>query len=105
MSDEGISIDMSNDGDVVVVSVSGEIDLVSVPRVQTVLDTIDPAASVIIDCARLHFMDSTGLHLFVIQSKRLNKNGGSLLLRNTSFPVRHIVEITGLIELLEPDGE
>lgn len=105
MSDEAISIDISDDGDPVVVAVSGAIDLVSVPHLQTVLDTIEPHRPVIIDCARLRFMDSTGLHLFVIQSQRMNGGGGSLQLRNTAFPVRHIVEITGLIELLEPDGE
>jgi anti-sigma B factor antagonist len=105
VSDEGISIDMSSDGELVVVAVSGEIDLVTVPHLQAVLDSIDSGRAVIVDCARVQFMDSTGLQLFVTQLQRLNATGGSLLLRNTSFPVRHIVEVTGLIELLEPDGE
>ena len=105
MTDETISIDVAVAGDAVVVAVLGEIDLDSVPHLRAVLESIDAGRDVIIDCTRLQFMDSTGLQLFVTQSQRLSAGGGSLQLRNTSFPVRHIVEITGLIELLAPDGE
>lgn len=103
MTDQGISFDIATDGDAVIVAVLGEIDLVSVPQVQAVLETIESGRDVIIDCSRLQFMDSTGLQLLVNQSQRLSADGGSLQLRNTAFPVRHIVEITGLIELLERD--
>jgi anti-anti-sigma factor len=101
--DEGLSIEVAHVDGSVVVRVSGEIDLVSAPTLEAALSDLGDGLHIVIDCAGVQFMDSTGLNLFVTEARRLSASGGSLHLRNTSFPVRHIVEITGLIQLLERD--
>lgn len=89
--------------DTVVVTVSGEIDLGTASVLSAALDQLAPDQDVVVDCAAVEFIDSTGLHLIVTQSQRMSDAGGSLRLRHTSFPVRHVVEITGLIQLFETD--
>ena len=103
MQVEGISVDTSHVGDLVVVTVHGEIDLGSAPILQETLDALAPEQHVVLDCAGVEFIDSTGLHLVVTQAQRLENGGGSLRLRNAGFPVRHVIEITGLIQLIGPD--
>jgi anti-sigma B factor antagonist len=97
-------VDVSDVEGFVVVTVTGEVDLDSAPLLQAALDPVAADREVILDCAALHFMDSTGLQLIVTQAQRLTAGGGSLKLRHTSFPVRHVVEITGMIQLFELDG-
>ena len=95
---------VSRHDDLVVVTVAGEIDLGTAPVLRSALDQLTPGQHVVVDCAGVQFIDSTGLHLIVTQSQRMSEAGGSLRLRHTSFPVRHVVEITGLIQLFENDG-
>jgi anti-sigma B factor antagonist len=102
--DQTLGVEVVHRDDVVVVTVTGEIDLDTAPVLQAVLDNLAPDRHVIVDCADVHFIDSTGLQLIVSQLKRMSEAGGSLRLRHTSFPVRHVVEITGLIQLFEIDA-
>jgi anti-anti-sigma factor len=103
MPQDTFSVDIARNGGVVVVRVRGELDLVSVPELQLALDGVDGGEHVVIDFGGVSFMDSTGLNLIVQQWNRMESSGGSLRLRHVAFPVRHVVEMTGLIQLLQPD--
>jgi anti-anti-sigma factor len=48
-------------GDVAVVVVEGEVDIVTAPALQEELESIAPGTSVVIDLCDTPFMDSTGL--------------------------------------------
>jgi anti-anti-sigma factor len=50
-------------GDVAVVVVEGDVDIVSASALQQELDAIAPATSVVIDLCDTRFMDSTGLRV------------------------------------------
>lgn len=86
------------------VAVQGDIDLVSRSVLQTALDELGPTTHVILDCARTSFIDSSGINLLIEESHRRELSGGSLRLRNSEFPVRQVVELTGLINLFELDN-
>jgi stage II sporulation protein AA (anti-sigma F factor antagonist) len=101
---DDFSVEVSNLDDLVVLAVRGDIDLVSRPVLQTALDELAPAAHVVLDCARASFIDSAGISLLIEESQRRELSGGSLRLRNTEFPVRQVVELTGLIDLFELDN-
>jgi anti-anti-sigma factor len=88
----------------VVLAVRGDIDLVSRPVLQTALDEFGPATHVVLDCVRASFIDSSGINLLVEQSHRRELSGGSLRIRNSVFPVRQVIELTGLIDLFELDN-
>lgn len=50
-------------GDVAVVVVEGEVDMVTAPALQEELESIAPGTSVVIDLCDTPFMDSTGLRV------------------------------------------
>ena len=102
--DQTISVDITHRDGIVIVTVTGEIDLDTAPVVRAVLDNVALDQHIVMDCAGVSFIDSTGLQLIIAQFQRMSDAGGSLRLRHTSFPVRHVIEITGLIQLFEIDA-
>jgi anti-anti-sigma factor len=105
MEEDTIRIDVSHHDDGVVMMVQGEIDMVSVPVLRAAMNEFSLDQHEIVDCAGVQFIDSTGLNLIVTQALHREERGGSLRLRRMSFPVLHVVEITGLIQLVELDDD
>ena len=104
MQIDDFAVEVSNLDGLIVLSIQGDIDLVSCPVLQTALDECDPSAHVILDCARATFIDSAGVSLLVEEWQRRELSAGSLRLRNSAFPVRQVIELTGLIDLFEVDS-
>ncbi len=104
MEIDDFGVEVSYFDGVVVLAVQGDIDLVSRPVLQTALDEFGPATHVILDCVRASFIDSSGINLLIEESHRRELSGGSLRVRNSVFPVRQVVELTGLINLFELDN-
>jgi stage II sporulation protein AA (anti-sigma F factor antagonist) len=102
---DDFGVEVSDLDGLVVLAVRGDIDLVSSPALQTALDQFDPTSDVILDCARASFIDSAGVSLLIEESQRRDLSGGSLRLRNSEFPVRQVIELTGLIDLFELDSD
>lgn len=87
----------------VLVIVRGDVDMVSASRVRTALGEVAVTSDVVIDCAGLLFIDSSGLDLLDEEVRRRESSGGSLRLRNCGYPARQVVELTGLIGLFDND--
>ena len=104
MQIDDFGVEVSNLDGLVVLAVQGDIDLVSCPVLQTEFDEFGPTTHVILDCARASFIDSAGVSLLIEESQRRDLSGGSLRLRNSEFPVRQVIELTGLIDLFELDN-
>ncbi|MEY2522363.1 MAG: anti-sigma factor antagonist [Ilumatobacteraceae bacterium] len=104
MQIDGFGVEVSNLDGLVVLAVHGDIDLVSCPVLQTAFEKFGPTTEVVLDCARATFIDSAGISLLIEESQRRELSGGSLRLRNSEFPVRQVVELTGLIDLFELDS-
>ena len=81
-----------------VIRLVGEIDMMSAERIRPALDTAlhCGAGRVVFDLADVSFMDSSGLALLVIAAKRVKV----VELRHPSDPVRRVLELTGLAEIL-----
>ena len=62
-----------DEGDVVVVVVEGEVDLVTAPALQKELDSIAPGTSVVIDLCETPFMDSSGLRVLLAARQALDE--------------------------------
>jgi anti-anti-sigma factor len=56
---------------------------------------------VVIDLAKVTFMDSTGLAVIVTEHKRLQHAKGTLTIFSPPSSVRRLFEITGLTKLLD----
>jgi anti-sigma B factor antagonist len=89
-----------NAGGQPVISVRGEIDLVTAPRLYDTLRSTFNADSPsgVVDLSDVTFLDSTGLSVLVTAQKESLDNGGALELVITSPSVLRVFEITGLAQ-------
>ena len=80
-----------------VVSVSGELDLYTAPRVRTGIEEAGAvgADTVIVDLSETSFIDSAALGVLVQETKRLEGRGHSLVLVTSDPRTMRVVELTG----------
>jgi len=81
-----------------VIRLSGELDMVSVERVRSVVDGVLAADDdrIAFDVGELEFMDSSGIALLVSAARTARQ----VELRHPTPIVRRLIELTGLTELL-----
>lgn len=93
-----ISVTSSEDANVTVVSVAGEIDVYTAPILREALDKQIALGhgNLIVDLDDVTFMDSTGLGVLVGRLKRVRGQSGSLRLVCTQERVLKVFKITGL---------
>lgn len=96
-----ISLHLAADG--VVVTVRGELDVVSAPDVQALLDAAVDRGHHRIDvvCDDLTFLDAAGLGALAAVHGRLGRAGGGLRLRGLAGMPRRLVEITSMTDPLQ----
>ncbi|GAB2928135.1 STAS domain-containing protein [Micromonospora polyrhachis] len=89
-------------GDVVVVSIAGELDMATAPQLQDqITDQLDKGHSrLVFDLAELSFCDSTGLSVFVRAKNSSDEAGGLVRLAAPQRGVLRILEVSGLVEVL-----
>jgi len=98
----------SHDG-VDVLSVEGEIDIATAPRLISALNDIVAEAvhSVVVDLSSVGFMDSTGLALLINAHRRLTRARKGFAVVCPTGPLLRVFEITAMVDTLRvrPDRE
>ncbi len=81
-----------------VVSLRGEIDVYTAPRLrQALIDLVEAGkTNILVDMSKVDFLDSTGLGVLVGGLKRVKAQDGSLEIVATQDKILKIFEITGL---------
>jgi anti-sigma B factor antagonist len=81
-----------------VVSLRGEIDVYTAPRLrQALIDLVEGGkTNILVDMSKVDFLDSTGLGVLVGGLKRVKAQDGSLEIVATQDKILKIFEITGL---------
>ena len=80
-------------------SVAGEIDLDTAPRLHGELVTAlagDQPVRLVIDMSGVEFCDSTGMNVLLAAHRRAHEQGGDLELAAPRPGVRKILQVTGL---------
>jgi anti-sigma B factor antagonist len=95
---EPLAIDVKV-GSPVTVTVRGDLDLHTVPSLRRTLQMLRDD-DIIIDCADLHFLDSSGIAVLVDEQRERERLRRVMRLRNVAGPPRRSLEICGLIETL-----
>ncbi len=97
-----LAVERTSQDGVDVLSVEGEIDVASAPRLIAVLNdaVADAVHSVIIDLTSVGFMDSTGLALLINAHRRLSLRHKGFAVVCPPGPLRRVFEITDLINTL-----
>jgi anti-sigma B factor antagonist len=103
--EEDISFEISIDehaADYSVISVRGEVDLHSSPRLERAIERgSEGVKAVVVDMSDISFMDSTVLSAFMQAREELGERGISLRLVSPSSSVKRLFEITGLGDYFE----
>jgi anti-sigma B factor antagonist len=94
-----LKVTSRSQGDYIVMSVQGEIDLYTVPRLQKELGSALAAGSpprLIVDLSGVDFCDSTGVNALLAAHRQARESGGDLELAAPRTAVRKILQVTGL---------
>ncbi|MBI5975485.1 anti-sigma factor antagonist [Staphylococcus canis] len=84
------------------VKVEGELDVATVPELESVLVPMrqEGQHDIYVDLTNLNYMDSTGLGLFVGTLKALNQHDKELYIHGANGRIKRLFEITGLSDLM-----
>ncbi|MBZ5753084.1 anti-sigma factor antagonist [Metabacillus rhizolycopersici] len=98
-----IRIDKNHNDERTFVSVKGEIDLFTAPKLkEELLPFVDKQNhSLIVSLKGVSYMDSTGLGVFVGLFKQINQNNGQFKLVDLSERLERLFQITGLNNIID----
>jgi anti-sigma B factor antagonist len=94
-----------------IVTISGEIDLYTAPRLHSELAGLladGMPARVVVDMSGVEFCDSTGMNVLLSCLRRARERGGELEIAAPKPAVRKILQVTGLdsvFTLVENSGD
>src|SRR5690242_16872003 len=88
------------------VVLAGECDMAVRDELCAVLlSAVRRSRVVVVDLARVGFLDSSGVHGLIAAHKEARDRGGRLLLENPTGDVATVLDVTGVAELLARPGE
>lgn len=98
-----MTINMVNEGEQLVAQLSGRLDTAAAAEVAPDFQTLAEQASkhIILDCAQLEYISSSGLRLFLALRKESAAKGGKLQVRAINADIRQVFMMTGFISLFE----
>jgi anti-sigma B factor antagonist len=82
-----------------VVTVTGEIDVSTIPALREFLLALD--GDIEVNCADVSFIDSEGIGVFVAAHRPSQERGHRLALRSVSGSCYRVFQLTGLTEYLD----
>jgi anti-sigma B factor antagonist len=98
---DGLALSSEQRGTSVIVTVSGDLDIVTSPALDDCLTQARAAASrVILDLSAVDFMDTSALAVIVGHWKKLEAAGGALALAGARYRYTKTLWITGLADRL-----
>jgi anti-sigma B factor antagonist len=85
----------------VVVQVKGEVDVATSAHLADTIEcalqrAADRKVELVVDLARLSFIDVSGLNVLVLAARRARADGGTLVLRSPSRHVRRLLDVLSL---------
>jgi anti-sigma B factor antagonist len=103
MAVEGnLLIDVSREGDRVVLRLDGELDLAGVPLLESEVEnaSLDDVVALVLDLRGLEFLDSTGLRAILSLDKRSAERGQTFAIVRGSQQVQRLMNMTRVDEHL-----
>jgi anti-anti-sigma factor len=102
----GLTVRVEQDGDALVISAYGELDLSNTETLEQELRRAiaSDAPELILDLGGVSFIDSSGLRVLLLMARQSLRNGGRLRVLRGSAPLERALEGTGLGHLL-PFGD
>jgi anti-anti-sigma factor len=86
------------------IALCGELDLTGAPRIEEQIQSalLEGDGAFVLDLSRLSFMDSTGVNALLRARSLLGREGRDLVVVCPPGPVRRVLEIIGVVDMLAP---
>jgi anti-sigma B factor antagonist len=98
-----LSVDVREGSEATVLTVRGELDMGSSPRLSVMLERLEPdQRHVVLDLSDLEFIDVTGLRVLLEARERARRAGLEMTVVNASRGMRRLLSLTGTTGLLDP---
>ncbi len=94
-----LKVSTRSQGGRTVMSLDGEIDLYTAPRLHGELVTVlsgETPVQIVVDMSGVDFCDSTGMNVLLAAHRRAREQGGDLELAAPRPAIRKILQVTGL---------
>jgi anti-anti-sigma factor len=104
--DGGLTVRVEQDGEALVVSAFGDLDLSNAKTLEAELRwaIAGDASGVILDLGGVSFIDSAGLRVVLLMARQSLRNGGRLRLLRGSAPVERVIDGSSMRHLLPADA-
>lgn len=97
-----MEISTTIDGTSATIVISGTLTVASSPNLEAAFaDLPADVIDVTLDLADLDYVASAGLRVIVAQDKKLRQKGGLVRIANPNDEVVEVLDVTGLIDILE----
>jgi len=97
------NVAVTEQADVVIVRIAGEVDIVTVPVLQRHVDVALSAGrpTVVFDLAETTFLDARGVGVIVATRKQVTRKGGRLVIRHPPDLVRRVLALADQADRIE----
>ena len=95
-----LNIGFEREGEKLVVTLDGRLDTFTAPDLSNKLETaLDGVPDLTFECAKLEYVSSAGLRVFLVSQKTMMRQG-QMRLVHVSEEVMDILEVTGFVSIL-----
>ena len=103
MSSDGFAVDVSTEGDTVIIAVRGDVDLATAPALRAECEAaVERKPEVVrVDLSELTFLDSSGISVLVKTHQDLDAQGATLVLHRVDDRTRRVLDVAGLADFFE----
>lgn len=98
-----MELKLSHKGNILIVSIEGEIDHHSSEIIRNKVDSKITTATIknlVFDFSRVSFMDSSGIGMLMGRYKNVMRIGGKVWLMSASGTVKRILEMSGVLKVI-----
>jgi anti-sigma B factor antagonist len=97
---DALAVDVRHDGDKVVVTPQGDLDISNVERLYAAFKERQPGEGLVLDLGRLDFLDTSGLQAVVEVHREANEHGFPLTVVRGPRHITRVFQIAGLDDRL-----
>lgn len=95
-----MKIEKTQNGTELTLALDGRLDTVTASQLEAELGGLSGATKLIIDAAKLVYISSAGLRVFLKAQKAMTAQSGTMVIRNVSQDIQDIFEVTGFNDIL-----
>ena len=90
------------DGTKATIALSGNLTVSTTPSLEAAFASLpEDMVDITLDLTNLSYVASAGLRVIVAQDKKAHQNGGLVRLANPNEEVMDVLDVTGLVDILE----